>query len=179
MNDLDWLELAAGEQVLWSSSPRLTSALFGVLGGVLVSAIAIALALTVDTRLAALSVGAIAVAAWSYVVVINTRFIITSMALYTKSGVIGCRVHRVPLDRVQNSSFSQGIRGRFLGYGSVDVETAGGPGLRFFNIESPRKTRRFVDNRTERFADEVPGTIEQWEAVLSEVKALRAMRESP
>lgn len=171
----DWLSPEPDEELLWAGTPRISTILPAVAIGVLLVGAGLALAVIVDPRLGlAASLGVIP-PAWSYLVVTNTRFAVTSEALYAKRGVLGRVVERVPLTSVQNSSFSQDLAGRLFGYGSVTFEEAGGSGLRFYRIESPRDVRRFVDRRAGRSPrSSFPGTADQWAAVRDEVRALAA-----
>jgi hypothetical protein len=79
------------------------------------------------------------------------------------------RVTEAPLSKVQNSALSQGVAGSLLGYGTVTLEVAGGDDLAFRRIEDPAAVRPLVD----RERDPIPGSVEQWRAVLAEVRALR------
>jgi len=76
---------------------------------------------------------------------------------------------------VQNSAFSQDALGTLFGYGTVTLEVAGGDDIRFRRIEDPESVRRLVDRAT---VDEIPGSLEQWRAVLAELRALRRVVES-
>ena len=173
-DDADWLLLDGDESVTWAAGPRLTTILPSVGLGLALVAAGLALGYLIDPRLALLALVGVAPPVASYLAVTNTRFVVTSEALYAKRGVVGRDVDRVPLTKVQNSSFSQGVAGRFIGYGSVTFEEAGGSGLRFYRIEDPQGIRRFVDRRAGRETRaEIPGTPEQWAAVLDEVRALR------
>lgn len=182
----DWLALGEGEEVRWNGHPRLTTVFPSVVVG-LALAVGPVVAVLWDVPettpdlppfvLLLVPVG-VAIPAWSYLAVTNTRFVVTDRALYRKTGVLSRRVRRVSLDRVQNSHFRQGVRGSLFGYGSIDFEVAGGGRVAFENVENAREFRAFVD---ERFGGEsgIPGSVEQWTAVLEVVRALRrAVEES-
>lgn len=113
----------------------------------------------------------VAVPLAGYVRVVYTRYAVTDRAVYRKTGVLSRSVTRVPLDRVQDSAYAQSIRGRLFGYGSVVVEVAGGGAVRFERIEEPRAVRELLDRVTAEGA--VPGSVEQWEAIREEVRAIR------
>jgi uncharacterized membrane protein YdbT with pleckstrin-like domain len=122
----------------------------------------------------ALVVVGLLVAAYRVVEIRRTRYLVTTDALHVRSGVFGRRVARIGLERVQNSAYRQPLAGSVFGYGTVSVEAAGGGELAFRRIGNPREVRALVDRRVEIAADPVPGTVEQWEAVLEEVRALGA-----
>jgi len=175
--------LDPGESVLWTGSPRLSAALgtvvvgggFVLAGAVVLAGVALPDALPVPplAGLAFVAVGLV-VAAHRVVEVRRTRYLVTTDALHVRSGVLSRRVTRVGLERVQNSAYRQSVAGSVFGYGTVSVEAAGGGDVAFRRIEHPREVRALVDRRAELAADPIPGTVEQWEAVLEEVRAVRA-----
>lgn len=161
------------EDVRWSGRPRLLSVLPAAVFGLalVVGAIAVFAATRRSLPLLFVPVG-IGLGVWGYLVVTNTRFVVTDRAVYRKRGVLSRNVRRIGVERIQNSSFRQGVRGALFGYGTVVVQAAGGGSIRFHDIESPREVRALVDRRAEA-DDEVPGSAARWEAVLSEVRAWR------
>lgn len=175
--------LDSGESVVWTGSPRLSAAIGSLaFGGVLVLA---GVAVLVGASLPdvpsrsplvglALVVVGLFVAGYRIVALRRTRYLVTTDALHVRTGVLSRRVKRVGLERVQNSAYRQPLLGSVFGYGTVSVEVAGGSGgIAFRRIEDPREVRALVDRRAELAADPIPGTIEQWEAVLDEIRALR------
>lgn len=178
----EWLTMADGETVTWDGTPRLTTALPGIgmgvaflLAGVWVAVSDPGSALVTAAVGVGLALFGIAVAAATYLSVVNTEYVVTDRALYAKSGVVGVRVTEAALSRVQNSSFSQDALGSAFGYGTVTFEIAGGNDVRFRRIDDPKEVRRGVDRAT---GAEIPGSIEQWRAVLAETRALRRAVES-
>ena len=173
----DWLTLDPGEEVVWSGRPRLSTIIPAVVVGLVgLAAIGYAVVvLRVSLGLLALPV-ALAVPAYAYLQVTNTEFLVTDRAVYAKTGVVGRRVVQSSLAKVQNSSFSQDLFGSLFGYGTVRLEIAGGTDIGFYRIDDPQAVRQLVDRATGR---ELPGSLEQWQAVLAEVRALRTALESP
>jgi uncharacterized membrane protein YdbT with pleckstrin-like domain len=184
----DEFTLDPGESVLWTGSPRLSAAVGAlVVGGALVVAgvgLLAGVGLPSDppdavpapplAGLILVAVG-LSVAGYRVAELRRTRYLVTTDALHVRTGVLSRRVARVGLERVQNSAYRQPLLGSVFGYGTVSVEVAGGSGgTTFQRIEHPREVRALVDRRVELAADPVPGTVEQWEAVLAEVRAMRA-----
>lgn len=181
MTDTEDLLLDPSEELLWSGHPRLSAGIPSfvaglvllVAGGALVGGLGPG---TGATR--ALGVGLVllglVIPALTVLQLRRTTYAVSDRALYARSGVLSRNVRRMGLDRVQNSAFSQSVTGGIFGYGTVTVESAGGGGaVQFVRIESPREVRAFVDRRAALADDPVPGSVEQWEAVLDEVRALR------
>ncbi|KAB1188670.1 MULTISPECIES: PH domain-containing protein [Haloferax] len=172
----DWMARGADETVVWEGRPRIQTILPSIGVGVVVAGGALAAATTIDEPLVGLlALFGLLFPVWSYLRVTNTRFVVTNRALYRKTGVFSRTVQRVSLDRVQNSTFSQGITGSLFDYGTVSVEAAGGGEIQFEDVDDPREVRTVIDGRLGR--DELPGTVEQWTAVLDEVRALRTALE--
>ena len=172
----DWLTLDPGEEIVWSGSPRLSTIIPAAVVG-LVGLLAVAYAVVVlRSSLALLGLPvAVAVPAYAYLQVTNTEFLVTDRAVYAKTGVVGRRVVQSSLAKVQNSSFSQDVFGSLFGYGTVRLEVAGGNDVDFYRIDDPEAVRRLVDQAT---GETIPGSLEQWRAVLEEVRALRSAVEA-
>lgn len=180
MSDTDDLLLDPNEELLWSGHPRLSAGIPAFVAGVVlvVSGGALVGGLgpgTPATR--ALGVGlvllGVVVPAYRVLELRRTTYAVSDRALYARSGVLSRSVRRMGLDRVQNSAYGQSITGGIFGYGTVTVESAGGETpVRFVRIETPQEVRALVDRRVAMADDPVPGTTEQWAAVLDEVRAL-------
>ncbi|RRJ32676.1 PH domain-containing protein [Halocatena pleomorpha] len=191
MSSVSALSLDAEETVHWTDHPRLMLIVPDTMVGIMLVVVGITVVLVPEIVTPVLSeeitpwfgvlvLPGIALPAWSYLVVVNTVFVITDRALYVKRGVFSKRVDRIRHSRVQNSSFSQGYQEKILGYGTVSVDTAGvSAAIRFYDIDNPESVRERIDaHASEASETEIPGSIEQWNAVLEEVQALRAALES-
>lgn len=185
------LALDPEETVHWSAHPRLLL----VVPDTVVGAILVVAGLTavfvpelgepflpreIAPWLGVLVLLGVTLPAWTYLTVVNTVFVITDRALYAKRGVFRRRVDRIRHTRVQNSSFSQGYQEKLFDYGTVSVDTAGvSTAIRFHDIENPGTVRERIDTYAAEAGDDgIPGSVEQWNAVLEEVRALRTAVES-
>ncbi|SIR83000.1 PH domain-containing protein [Haladaptatus litoreus] len=171
MTGTDWLVLDDGEEIQWQGHPRLMSVLPALVVGLILIGGSLVVAATSEPLVLLLVPLGIVIPAFSYLSVSNTRFVVTDRALYRKTGVLSRNVRRLSIDRVQNSNFRQGIRGTMFDYGTVSIEVAGGGGVQFQNIETPRDVRATIDRQTT--TDSIPGTLAQWNDVLEAVRALR------
>lgn len=174
-----WMGRTDGESVRWSGRPRVPTILPAIAVGLALVGSGVALAVSQSRPLfgVAVLVG-VAVPLWSYLGVVNTRFVVTDCALYKKTGVLSRTVRRVSLQRIQNSTFRQSTLGTLFNYGTVTVETAGGDTLAFTDIDDSREVWVLVERQVGEETREVPGTVAQWTAVLEEVQALRTAFES-
>ena len=170
----DWWFRRDDETVVWAGSPRLSAALTGVVVGVATVGVALFAAVAVDPRIAAASLLGVGVAGWQLLRVRRTEYVVTTRAIWSKHGVLGRTVRRVGLSQVQNTAQRQSVTGSAFGYGTVTVEVAGGPDLELRRIDDPQGVRREITDRTGTDDSELPGTAEQWRAVLSVVRDIEA-----
>ena len=173
MTDDDWLTLEPDERIEWEASPRLMRAAPGIAGSLVLVALTVGGAALVDPLVLVGLVVAPIPGAVAYLRVVNTRFIVTNRACHRKSGVLGISVRTVELDRIQNTRSSQGVLGTVFGYGTVEIEVAGGRDLRYFDVYDPDDLRRLVERFAGGHDRELPGTPEQWRAVRDELREIR------
>lgn len=174
----DWRRFD-GETVMWEASPRTTRALPGI--GLSVALIAVVFWIAVSVSgWALLFVPVAAVPGlYHYLRVVTTVFVLTDGEITVKTGILGRSVRRVEYTRVQNVGYSQGITGSLFGYGTIDVEIAGGRDLQLSDVYDPTEPYGIVRERaTGRTAAEIPGSLETWAAIRDEVVALRKSLES-
>ncbi len=153
----DWFHLGDDEELVWESRPHPIELGVGfplavglaVLGlGVFVWGLSDSrLVLSVaggSTLLLCTALGAVRYLFWT-----NTRYVITSSELYKKRGVISREVTQFRLERVQNTSLSQTMGGRLLGYGNLTVYTAGSgdPELTFERVPRPEQASSVLSDQ--------------------------------
>jgi len=170
----DWRWLRESESELWVGRPRLTTIAGSVVVGLSILAAAGWLAATVDPRLAIVGLLGVLLPLIAYLQVQRTTYLVTTRAIWVKTGVLGRSVRRITLSKVQNTAYEQSVRGSIFGYGTVTVEVAGGDDIYFRRISDPRSVQEAINDQLDRGADrEVPGSPEQWQAVLSTVCEIR------
>jgi len=170
----DWRWLRESERVVWEGRPRLTTILDSVGTGLVLLAVAVWLAATVDGRLAVVGLLSVPIPIWAYLSVQNTTYLVTTRAIWVKTGVVGRSVRRISLSNVQNTAYEQSVRGSLFGYGTVTVEVAGGDDIYFRRISDPRMVQETINDQIDEGGTrENPGTTEQWQAVLSTVREVR------
>lgn len=164
--DLEWLTLDEDETLVWSGKPHKSSLIPALIIGVPLSVVLIGLVI----------IGA------AYLYRENTRYVVTTDALYRKSGVVSRDVQRIDFGKVQNTSYSQGFFGARFGYGNVDISTAGGSGveMQFQSVPEPRHIQETINKRVK--AQRGNSTREDGETksdVLADIlDELRAIRET-
>jgi membrane protein YdbS with pleckstrin-like domain len=131
----EWLSLDEGETVEWVGQPAAVSLVPAVLVGV--------------PLILAFGIGLLVILG-AYLTVANTDFVVTSTTLYHRRGVLSTNIESVGLDRIQNTEYSQSLSGKQLGYGTIEISTAGSSGadVTFRSIENPREVRDLVAGLT-------------------------------
>ena len=87
----------------------------------------------------------------------TTNFVITSQRVIFRQGLIAKRGMEIPLDRVNNVNFTQGIFERMLGAGDLVIESAGESGRQSFSdVRKPSAVqneiyRQIEDNENRKF----------------------------
>ena len=93
----------------------------------------------------------------------TTYFVITSDRLIYRHGVIGKAGIEIPLERVNNVNFKQGIFERMIGAGDLLIESGGEDGQqRFTDVSHPDKVQNLIhmqmeDNQKRSFSVNVAG----------------------
>lgn len=134
--EFDWVSFDDDEEILWHGAPDELSMVPAVLVGI--------------PLIPLIGIGLIIIAA-SYLQIKHTDYVVTNKRLYKKQGMLSRNVIKIDVDKIQNLSFKQGVLGNLLGFGSVEISTAGGGGvqMRFRWIEEPREVHDLITKRIE------------------------------
>ena len=134
--DLEWLSLDDGEDVLWASTPHKSSLVPALVVGIPLSFVLIGIPIVVS----------------AYLTYTNTNYVVTTRGLYRKRGILSRDVKQIGFEKVQNISYTQTAVGSQLGYGTVEISTAGSSGveLRFRNIPTPAEIQELISREIER-----------------------------
>jgi uncharacterized membrane protein YdbT with pleckstrin-like domain len=82
---------------------------------------------------------------WTY-----THFVLTDRRVISRSGIISKRGTEIPLDRINNIDFHQGLFLRVLGAGDLDIESAGREGQSHFdNVRHPDAVQQEIYRQME------------------------------
>ena len=132
--EFDWVSLDSNEKALWSGEPIFKS---------IYPALAIGIPL-----IPAFGLGLVVIVG-AYLTMKNTDFVVTNEGLYKKTGVLSRNVQKIGFEKVQNISFSQGVFGKYFGYGNVEISTAGGSGIEmlFNSVENPKQVQELINKR--------------------------------
>lgn len=155
----EWLTLDEDEEVLWGDTPHRVSLLLSLLVGIPLCLVLVGIPIVVS----------------AYLRHTNTNYVVTTTALYKKTGILSRSVQRIEFDKVQNTSYQQSLVASYFGYGAVDVATAGTGGVevRFRNVAEPREIQTLINEQSREAQD----NADEDEAILDEILAeLRAIR---
>jgi uncharacterized membrane protein YdbT with pleckstrin-like domain len=82
---------------------------------------------------------------WTY-----THFVLTDRRVISRSGIISKRGTEIPLNRINNIDFSQGLLLRVIGAGDLDIESAGKEGQSHFdNVRHPDMVQQEIYRQME------------------------------
>ncbi|OVE85907.1 PH domain-containing protein [Natronolimnobius baerhuensis] len=134
--DLEWLSLEDGEEIVWAGGPDRRTLLPAFLIGIPLAIILIGILIIVG----------------EYLRITNTSYVVTTRALYRKSGVLSRDVKRIEHEKVQDISYTQSALGNHFGYGTVEVSTAGGAGVEmaFSSVSEPRDVQHLIGEQRKR-----------------------------
>ena len=142
--------LSPGEQVETEFRPHWKVLIIPIIALVVGIVVAVVLAQTLDgtaqlvgvvlALLAGLFVGARQWTAWLF-----TKYIVTNERLIVREGVIARRGKEIPLERIDNVSYSQTVGERILRSGDLIIESAGEGGQsRYTDIPHPEDTQSLI-----------------------------------
>jgi uncharacterized membrane protein YdbT with pleckstrin-like domain len=85
---------------------------------------------------------------------ITTNFVVTTNRLIFRQGLIAKSGIEIPLERVNNVNFSQGVIERLLGAGDLLIESGGESGQqRFSDIRRPDEVQNLISSEIEAYRD--------------------------
>ncbi|WP_459191293.1 PH domain-containing protein [Halosimplex sp. J119] len=137
----EWLSLEPGEEVIWAGEPTKLRMIGTVVTGVILIPVFIGFIVLLG-------------APFSYLSIKHTDYVVTNRSLYVKQGILSTNIESVDLDRIQNTEFTQSFWGAQLGFGTIDISTAGSSGadLSFDDVEDAREVRERISKAQREFA---------------------------
>jgi uncharacterized membrane protein YdbT with pleckstrin-like domain len=148
--------LNEGEDVVLDLRPHWSTLASPVVAVVVVFAAEFGVATQTDNRVVQwlfLAAAALAVVAFviRYLKWTNTNFVLTSDRLIYRHGVLAKHGREIPLERINDISFSQRVIERMLGTGDLMIESAGERGQETFaDIPKPSKVQNVLYAEMER-----------------------------
>jgi len=152
LQSADWLTLTNDEHIEWHGRPSLFTIAPGILLAVLVG---IGGAVAVSTLRSAFGqlpgvvhLLPLLVAGGLLAVVVlrwyRVEYVITTKEVYIKRGFLSLDVDQIRIARIQNTTLSQSLLERLLGYGDVTAYTAGSDTLNieFSSVPNPSRVNR-------------------------------------
>jgi len=142
----EWLSLEPGEEVEWVGEPTKLRMVGTVATGVVLIPLLVGIVILLFSPL-------------SYLSIKRTDYVVTTRSLYVKRGVLSTNIESVDLDRIQNTEFTQSFWGTQLGYGTIEISTAGSSGadLSFSDVEDAREVRERISRVQREFGGDRSG----------------------
>ena len=92
----------------------------------------------------------------------TSHFVVTNERVIHRQGLIAKNSMEIPLDRIQNVRFHQGIFERMIGAGDIILESAGEQGTNTFgDIRHPEATQKVIYEHAEAFTMRMQGGVRQ------------------
>ena len=102
---------------------------------------------------------------------LRTCFVVTDQRVLYRTGVLARHGVEIPLDRISNINFHQGIWERIIGAGDLEVQSAGEEGDTLFeNVRHPDGVQREIYRQTEAHGQHATGADAIGEAVARAVR---------
>ena len=170
LQSADWLTLSGDERIEWTGRPSLFTIapqlLLAVVVGIGGALAVVAVGSAVDgpvpavirllPPLAAVSLLAVVLLRWYRV-----RYVITTTQVYIKRGFLSLDVDQIRIARIQNTTLSQSLVERLLGYGDVTAYTAGSDTLNieFLAVPNPARVDETLSRLLSRPENEPAGIL--------------------
>lgn len=178
----EWLSLEPGEEVVWAGEPTKQKMIGTVVTGVVL------------IPLFGMGLLILLFAPLTYLGIKHTDYVVTTRSLYVKQGILSTNIESVDLDRIQNTEFTQSFWGKQLGYGTIDISTAGSAGadISFDDVEDARAVREQISKVQREFGGRGgtdgtggeragdtggPATADQLAELVAELRATREAME--
>lgn len=175
--------LADHEQIVFDLKPHWVAVVPSVLWTLV--AIAIVIGATIVTAGTMVLVAlAVAVLLWLFLAVPPfvtwqfTHFVLTTDRLITRSGVFAKHSKEIPLERINDVAFSQGIIDRILGAGDLLIESAGERGQgRISNVRNPERVQLMIFEESEKNNNRMMQPRSAGTSIPEQIEALARLKE--
>jgi len=107
-----------------------------------------------------------------------TYFVVTSDRLIYRHGVLAKRGVEIPLERINNINFEQGIFERVIGAGDLQIDSAGKEGQsHFYNIRHPDGVQQEIYRQMESYDKKKAGWSAPQGSAADEIEKLANLRD--
>jgi uncharacterized membrane protein YdbT with pleckstrin-like domain len=107
-----------------------------------------------------------------------TYFVVTSDRLIYRHGVLSKRGIEIPLERINNINFGQGILERVIGAGDLQIDSAGKEGQsHFYNIRHPDGVQQEIYRQMEAYDRKKAGWARPQVSAADEIEKLAGLRD--
>lgn len=130
--------------------------------------------LTIAGIVTAIVLGTV-ITVYGVVKVLRTEYVITKQSIWKRTALLGTDTTRVKISDVQNTSYSRSTIGKLTGKGDVVIEVAGSDNITFERVSDYKTAHSLISDWAgrESLTDDIPGSIEQWQAIRQELRLLR------
>lgn len=108
----------------------------------------------------------------------TTYFVVTSHRLIYRQGVVARDGVEIPLERVNNVNFTQGIFERLIGVGDLLIESGGQDGQQTFtDIAQPESVQNIIHSTLQNLQSTKFGAAPSSRSIADEIEKLEALRD--
>ena len=175
--------LADHEEIVFDLKPHWVAVVPSVVWTLIAIAVVIGATIVTEGTLVLVALG-IAVLLWLFLAVPPfvtwqfTHFVLTTDRLITRSGVFAKHSKEIPLERINDVAFSQGIVDRILGAGDLLIESAGERGQgRISNVRSPERVQLMIFEESEKNNNRMMQPRSAGTSIPEQIEALARLRE--
>ena len=175
--------LADHEEIVFDLKPHWVSVVPSVLWTLVAIAVFIGATIVTEGTLVLVALG-VAVLIWLFFAVPPfvtwqfTHFVLTTDRLITRSGVFAKRSKEIPLERINDVAFSQGIVDRILGAGDLLIESAGERGQgRIGNVRNPERVQLMIFEESEKNNNRMMQPRSVGTSIPEQIEALARLKE--
>ncbi|MDQ7826499.1 MAG: PH domain-containing protein [Candidatus Eremiobacteraeota bacterium] len=156
--------------LLWAAGIAGLAAASLMMGGIAIPPLAIAI--VVIALIAIFLLAGIPLLRWHH-----TQFVLTSERLITREGVLARKAREIPLNRINDVTFTQSFLERLVGSGNLTIESAGEQGInRLVFIRQPEQVQHEIYKAMEH-VEKSAGTGEAPEDIPTQIEKLAALRD--
>lgn len=171
IQQVEWVHMNPEEKLIWAGNPSLWTLAVNIVMGLILIILGISLTIAFGVGLSwvppvlsgpvvfaplLLAVVGIAIIVFPLVLLLHTRYIITTEELYRKTGFFRRDIKNIRHDMIQNTSCNQSLYERLLSFGDIGIYTAGTDSTEIIlmNVRRPQQVVNIIKKASDDASDD-------------------------
>ena len=171
IQQVEWVHKNPEEKLIWAGNPSLWTLAVNIVMGLILIILGISLTIAFGVGLSwvppvlsgpvvfaplLLAVVGIAIIVFPLVLLLHTRYIITTEELYRKTGFFRRDIKNIRHDMIQNTSCNQSLYERLLSFGDIGIYTAGTDSTEIIlmNVRRPQQVVNIIKKASDDASDD-------------------------